>query len=161
MNMTIIAAVGKNLELGKDNNLIWHFKEDLAFFKKETMGKPIVMGMKTYDSLPGLLPGRTHIVLTHRNIELDKSVIIVHSIEELLDKIKEYQEVMIIGGASIYKELIDYSNKMILTEINAESDADAYFPEFNKEDWNREEIGDFEENNISYKRLIYTRKKVR
>ena len=161
MNMTIIAAVGKNLELGKDNNLIWRFKEDLAFFKKETMGKPIVMGMKTYDSLPGLLPGRTHIVLTHRNIELDKSVIIVHSIEELLDKIKEYQEVMIIGGASIYKELIDYSNKMILTEINAESDADAYFPEFNKEDWNREEIGDFEENNISYKRLIYTRKKVR
>ena len=93
MNMTMIAAVGKNLELGKDNKLIWHFKEDMSFFKNETMGKPIIMGMKTYDSLPGLLPGRQHIVLTRRNIELDPTVLVVHSIDELLERIKEYPEV--------------------------------------------------------------------
>ena len=161
MNMTMIAAVGKNLELGKDNKLIWHFKEDMSFFKNETMGKPIIMGMKTYDSLPGLLPGRQHIVLTRRNIELDPIVLVVHSIDELLERIKEYPEVYVIGGASVYKELIDYSNKMILTEIDAESEADAYFPEFNKEDWESKTIGEYEENNISYKRLVYTRKKVR
>lgn len=160
--MTMIAAVGKNLELGKDNQLIWRFKEDMAFFKNETMGKPIIMGMKTYESLPGLLPGRRHIVLTRKNVELDPEILVVHSIDELLEKVRDYPEVFVIGGASIYKQLIDYSNKMILTEIDAEDEcADAYFPYFNKNEWNSENIGEFEENNITYKRLIYTRKKVR
>ena len=95
-NITMIAAVGKNLELGKDNDLIWHFKEDMKFFKENTINKPIVMGMKTLESLPHLLPKRTHIVLTRQNKKLDNGIIIVHSVDELLDYIKRYDdEVMI------------------------------------------------------------------
>ena len=157
-NMTMIAAVGQNLELGKNNDLIWHFREDMKFFRDQTMGKPIIMGMKTLESLPKKLPGRKYIVLTTRNLELDPEILIVHSIDELLEKIESYPEVMVIGGASVYKQLIDYSDKLILTEIEASADADVYFPSFNKEEWNREIVGENEEDNIKYKHLVYTRK---
>lgn len=157
-NITIIAAVGKNLELGKDNNLLWHIKEDLQFFKNITMNKPIIMGIKTFKSIPKMLPGRKHIVLTSNNPALPEEVLIVHSLEELLKTIKLYDEVMVIGGATVYKEMLVYSNKLILTEIDAEKEADTYFPKFDKEAWNKEEIADLEENNIKYKRLVYTKK---
>lgn len=157
-NITMIAAVGKNLELGKNNALIWHLKEDLKFFRDQTMGKPIVMGYKTLESLPKLLPGRKHIVLTSRNLDLDPSILVVHSIDELLAAISDYSEVMIIGGASVYKEMLAYSEKLILTEIDAEAEADAYFPVFNKDEWNSELISVGEENNIRYKHLVYTKK---
>ena len=158
-NITMIAAVGKNLELGKNNDLIWHFKEDMKFFRDQTMGKPMIMGIKTLESLPKLLPGRKHIVLTSRNLELDPAILVVHSIDELLEKVSDYPEVMVIGGASIYKQMLEYSDKLILTEIDAEADADVYFPTFNKEDWNYEIVGECEEENVSYKHLVYTRKK--
>jgi len=158
-NITMIAAVGKNLELGKNNDLIWHFKEDMKFFRDQTMGKPMIMGIKTLESLPKLLPGRKHIVLTSRNLELDPAILVVHSIDELLEKVSDYPEVMVIGGASIYKQMLEYSDKLILTEIDAEADADVYFPAFNKEDWNYEIVGECEEENVSYKHLVYTRKK--
>ena len=157
-NITMIAAVGKNLELGKDNGLIWHLKGDLKFFKEQTMGKPIVMGYKTFESLPKLLPGRKHIILTRRSIEIP-SVLIVHSIDELLEKVLNMEEVMIIGGASIYEQMLTYSEKIILTEIDAEADADVYFPMFDKEGWDSNIIGRGEDNSITYKHLVYTRKK--
>lgn len=158
-NLTMIAAVGKNLELGKDNKLIWHFKEDMQFFRDNTINKPIIMGMNTLQSLPKLLPKRTHIVLTRQNKDLDPSIIVVHSIDELLDYVEKYKdEVMVIGGASIYQQLIDYSDKMLLTEIDASASADTFFPKFDKNDWNSEVIGEHEENNIKYKHLVYTRK---
>lgn len=158
-NITMIAAIGKNRELGKNNDLIWHFKEDMKFFRNETMGKPIVMGMRTLESLPKLLSGRKHIVLTTKNPNLPEEVSIVHSKEELLEMIEEYPEVMIIGGASVYNQMLEYSNKLVLTEIDAESDADVYFPEFNKSEWDSEVLAEHEENNIRYKHLIYTRKR--
>ena len=161
-NVTMIAAIGKNNELGKNNDLIWRFKEDLNFFKEQTMGKPMAMGYKTFYSLRGgkPLPGRKHIVLTSRNLEENPQIKIVRSLEELIDYIKEYRnEVMIIGGASIYKAMIDYADKLVLTEIDAEDkEADAYFPEFNKDEWISEELSSHEENNIKYKHLVYTRK---
>ena len=158
-NITMIAAIGKNLELGRNNELIWRFKEDMKFFKNMTMGKPIIMGYNTFKSLPGLLPGRKHIVLTTKDINLGEDVEIVHSIDELLDKIIEYPEVMIIGGASIYSQMIEYSNKMYLTEIEAESkDADVFFPKFNQDDWDKEIISEIEESQTKYKHLVYKRK---
>ena len=158
-NITMIAAIGKNLELGRNNELIWRFKEDMKFFKNMTMGKPIIMGYNTFKSLPGLLPGRKHIVLTTKDINLGEEVEIVHSIDELLDKIIEYPEVMIIGGASIYSQMIEYSNKMYLTEIEAESkDADVFFPKFNQDDWDKEIISEIEENQTKYKHLEKKRK---
>lgn len=159
-NVSMIAAVGKNKELGKNNDLIWKIKEDLAFFREQTMGKPIIMGMNTFNSLPKLLPGRIHVVLTRSNPELDNQVIIVHSMEELLDFINNYQdEVMIIGGASLYKQMLDYSKKLVLTEIEAEDrEADVYFPDFNEDDWQKEIIGKYDDNNPKYKHLVYTRR---
>ena len=161
-NITMIAAIGKNNELGKNNDLIWKFKEDMQFFKEQTMGKPMAMGYKTFYSLRGgkPLPGRKHIVLTSRNIEENPQITIVRSLEELIKYIEEYkEEVMIIGGASIYKAMLEYADKLVLTEIDAEDkEADAFFPEFNKEEWNNEILSEHEENNIKYKHLVYKRK---
>ena len=160
-NITMIASVGKNLELGRNNKLIWPIKEDLKFFKDQTMNKPIVMGMSTFDSMNRRkLPGRQSIIITRKNIELD-GIIIIHSIEELLDYIEKYKnEVMIIGGATIYKQMLEYSNKLILTEVNKTcSDADTYFPKFNKDEWNREVLAELTEDDIEYKHLVYIRKK--
>ena len=154
----MIAAIGKNRELGKNNDLIWRFKEDMKFFREQTMGKPIVMGYKTLESLPKLLPGRQHIVLTSRNLELDPAILVVHSIDELLEVVSRYPEVMIIGGASVYQEMLEYSDKLILTEIDAEAEADVYFPSFNPSEWDSKVVGENAENNISYKHLVYTRK---
>ena len=99
-NITMIAAVGKNLELGKDNELLWRIPEDLQFFKQQTLGKKIVMGKKTLDSLPGLLPKRTHIVLTHQELEPSERLIVFHDITELKEYLQQLrEEVMIIGGA--------------------------------------------------------------
>ena len=159
-NITLIAAIGKNLELGKDNHLIWHFREDMQFFRKHTIHKPIIMGRKTLESLPGLLPERQHIVLTKRLLEFPDEVLVMHSISDLLSHIEQCgEEFMVIGGASIYQELLPYSDTMLLTKIDAESDADVYFPSFNKEDWDSVVLSEQEERGISYKHFVYTRKK--
>lgn len=160
-NITMIASVGKNLEIGKNNQLLWPIKEDLKFFKEQTMGKPIVMGMSTFESMNRRkLPGRQSVILTRKNIELDNDIIIIHSIDELLNYIEEYNdEVMIIGGATVYAQMLNYSNKLVLTEVEKEcNDADSYFPKFNKDEWSREVLNELEENNIKYKHLIYTKK---
>lgn len=160
-NITMIASVGKNLEIGKNNQLLWPIKEDLKFFKEQTMGKPIVMGMSTFESMNRRkLPGRQSVILTRKNIELDNDIIIIHSIDELLNYIEEYNdEVMIIGGATVYAQMLNYSNKLVLTEVEKEcNDADSYFPEFNKDEWSREVLNELEEKNIKYKHLIYTKK---
>ncbi len=160
-NISMIAAIGKNNELGKENQLIWHLKQDLAFFKEQTVGKPIVMGYQTLMSLPKLLPNRQHIVLTRKKRHLNPSILVFHSKEEVLKFISMYpEEFMIIGGASIYEQFLEDAEKMFLTEIDATChDADAYFPSFSKEDWDRELLKENQEGDISYKHLVYTRKK--
>ena len=160
--ITLIAAIGRNRELGYKNDLIWKIPEDLKFFRDNTMGKYIVMGINTLNSLPKLLPGRKHIVLTHREVNLDSSVIVLHSLEELLSYIKLLEEeVIIIGGASLYGQMIEYADKMLLTEIDSESIADAYFPEFIYDEWDREILSDNSYNDIKYKRVVYKRKRVK
>ena len=127
--ISIIAAIGKNNELGKDNDLIWHIKEDLANFKRVTMGKKIVMGANTYKSLPKKLEGREYIILSHslKNIE---NGTVFSNFEDLLNYLQSLdEEVMIIGGASIYKTFLPYADKLYLTEIDASEDAQVYFPE--------------------------------
>ena len=160
MNITLIAAVGKNLELGKDNTLIWSIPEDLNYFRENTMDKIIVMGMNTLKSLPKLLPNRKHVVITRKNIELDSSIVVVHSIDELLSYIESInEEVMIIGGAQIYSQMIGYANKMLLTEIDDSCKADVYFPSFSLDDWEREINSEHRYNDINYSHVTYTRKK--
>lgn len=155
--ITLIAAIGKNRELGLNNQLIWRIPEDLRFFKENTINKTIVMGLNTFNSLPHMLPKRKHIVLTSKNIEIE-DVIIVHSLDELLEYISNLEEVMIIGGASIYSQLINYADELLLTEIDDSKEADAYFPDFDKNDWESEIIGQYQYEDIKYKRLVYKRK---
>lgn len=159
MNLTIIAAIGKNRELGKNNELIWKFKEDMKFFKDNTIGKKIIMGRKTFESLPKVLPGRKHLVLSRKKIDID-AIETFKSKEELLNYLKELkEEVMIIGGATVYKEFIGYSNKMLITLIEDTcKEADTYFPEINEEQWDIRMIDVYKENGIRYKHLEYTRK---
>ena len=159
-NITMIAAIGQNNDLGKNNKLLWHLPEDLKFFKEQTMGKPIVMGKKTLDSLPRLLPGRLHLVLTHQELEPNDQIMVFHNKEALIDYIATLdQEVMVIGGAQIYKQMLEDADKMILTEIEATKEADAFFPSFDKQEWSSEEISKHQEGDISYKHLVYKRKK--
>ena len=158
-NVSIIAAIGQNNELGSDNKLIWHLPNDLKFFKNTTMGKDIIMGSNTFYSLPKILPGRRNIVLTTKNIENDQ-VLLLHSKEELITYLKQVkQEVMIIGGASIYSQMLEYANKLYLTEIEAtKTDADAYFPKINYQDWEIQVLGTNQDNDIFYKHVLYKRK---
>ena len=158
--ITLIAAVGKNLELGIGNALIWSIPEDLKFFRDNTVGKTIVMGMNTLNSLPKLLPNRKHIVLTRKNVDLDSSIVVIHSIDELLSYIEMLdEEVMIIGGSQIYSQMIDYADKMLLTEINDSRDADVYFPNFSLDDWDRDVISEHKYEDIEYSHVAYMRKK--
>lgn len=158
-SITLIAAIGKNRELGYKNDLIWSIPEDLKFFRENTIGKHIVMGMNTLNSLPKLLPNRKHIVLTRKNVKLDDSILVFHSIDELLSYIESLdEEVMVIGGAQIYSQMIDYASKMLLTEIDDGSMADVYFPEFSLDDWDRELLSKHSYSDIDYNHVMYRRK---
>lgn len=133
--LTIICALAKNRVIGKDNRLIWHIPEDLKRFKALTMGHPIVMGRKTFESLPGVLPGRTHYILTgNRDYKAPAGVICCHSVPELLERLAD-RDAFVIGGASVYRILLPYAKAMELTEIEKDYEGDAYFPEFSKEEW--------------------------
>lgn len=156
--ISIIAAIGKNNELGKDNNLIWHIKEDLANFKNLTMNKKIVMGASTYKSLPKRLEGREYIILSSKltNIENAKIYKDFNKLLEYLNTLDE--EVMIIGGASIYKLFLPYADRLYLTEIDAEEkDADVYFPTFDKSKYKKSIIKEINEGDIKYKFVLYER----
>ena len=157
--ITIIAAIGKNNELGYKNDLIWHLPNDLKFFKEKTTGKSIVMGYNTFLSLPRLLPNRKHIVLSEKKID-NEEVTTVNNLDDLIKLIKSIdEEVFIIGGASVYAQFANIADKMYLTEVDNEFDlADVYFPEINKTEWNITEIGSNEDNNIKYKHMEYRRK---
>ena len=159
MSYSIIAAIGKNNELGKDNDLIWKIKEDLKFFKETTMSHPVIMGSKTFYTLPKVLPGRTNIVISSKN-DFPEGVVDYKSIEEVINDYKDSdEELFVIGGGRIYKEFLNMCDKLYLTEIDAEcDDADTYFPEFNKDDFEREELYDGIDNDISYKHVLYKRK---
>ena len=158
-NLTLIAAIGKNNELGKDNKLIWRFKEDMKFFKENTMGKPIIMGRKTLESLPKLLPGREHIVLSKSNLDIE-GITLFHSKDELLKYISTFdKEFMVIGGASVYSEFIGNASKMLITEIDAScADADVYFPTIDNKEWICDVLSSVNEHGIDFKHLEYKRK---
>lgn len=162
MKLSLIVAVGKNGEIGKNNDLIWRFKDDMKFFKEKTMGHHMIMGRKTFDSLPKLLEGRKHLVLTRSNLEFPEEVEVYKSVEEFLDDYKDTnEEVFDIGGASIYKELLEYADNLYLTEIDAEDkEADVYFPNFDKDDFDRQELTHFqdEKTGIQYKHVLYKRR---
>ena len=157
MAISMIAAVGKNLELGKNNDLIWHFKEDMKFFKKTTMGHPVIMGRKTFESLPKALPGRKNIVISANPEYKADGAEVVTSVEEAI-KLAETEDTdaFVIGGVRIYAEFLPYADNLYLTEINAECpDADTYFPDFNKSDYIKEIINFYDVDGTEFYHVIY------
>ena len=158
-NLSMIACVGKNLELGKNNDLIWHLPNDLKFFKKTTLNKTVVMGRRTFESLPKKLPNRRNIVLMLPNEEKIPDVDIFYSVSEVLEEIKNInEEVFIIGGASIYKQFLPYASKLYLTEVPCEEkEASVYFPEFDKSKYTRTVLGENCDGDINYQHVLYER----
>ena len=159
MSYSIIAAVGKNNELGANNKLMWHLPNDLKFFKNMTDGKTIIMGRKTFASLPKMLPNRHHVVLSSSN-DLPEEVSVYNSFEELINAYKDSdEELFVIGGASVYKLFLDISDKIYLTEIDKEyKEADVFFPSFNKDEFDKEILDSVEEEKVEYKHVLYKRK---
>ena len=155
---TIIAAIGKNRELGRDNKLLWSLKGDLKFFKEKTTNHTIIMGRKTFESLGRLLPNRKHVVISSSN-NFPKEVDVYNNIESLLSHYKDTsEELFIIGGAKIYSEFIDYATKMYLTLVDGEFDADVYFPMFDESVWTKTVLFEREENGLKYKHVLYEKK---
>ena len=158
MNISMIACVGKNLELGKNNDLIWHLPNDLKFFKKTTMGKTVIMGRRTFESLPGILPNRRNIVLMLPTEEMIEGVDIYYDIPSVLKDLGD-EEVFIIGGASIYKQFLPYARRLYLTEVEEScADASVYFPSFDKDLYNKTILGNGSDNGINYEFTLYERK---
>lgn len=159
--ITLIAALGKNRELGKDNELIWHLPNDLKRFKKVTSGHAIIMGRKTFESLGKPLPNRTNIVITrNKNYKADGAVV-VHSVEEALQASKDDDTPFIIGGAEIYKLAMPLADKLDLTFVDAALDADAFFPEIDSNIWKetaREHFVADEKHKYSYSFVTFVRK---
>ena len=155
--ISMIAAIGKNNELGKKNDLIWHIPDDMKFFKETTFNHTVVMGYNTYKSLPGPLKDRNMIVISDKE---DKLVETINDPKEIVDKyLNSKEEIFIIGGASIYKYFIDYAKNLYLTEINAKcNDADIFFPKFNKRYWKNTILKKDTYKNIKYSIHKYTKK---
>ena len=163
-NLSLIAAIGENRELGYKKELLYHIREDLMFYKKMTMGKKIIMGRVTMDSMPkSALIGRYPIVLTRNFIQDNDNIKYFNDINKLLDEISNSSdEYMVVGGATIYKEFIDYVETMYLTTVYDKKEvlADCYFPEFNIEDWYINSLIEGKDKDVIYKIREYHRKKV-
>ncbi len=136
--VTIVVAMGKNREIGKENQLLWHLPKDLKHFKDITSGHPVIMGRKTYESIGKPLPNRTNIVISRKNDWFEEGVLIVGSIKEALKFAQKIDEnVFIIGGGNIYEQTMDFTNRIEVTLVDAELDADTYFPEIDPRIWQK------------------------
>jgi len=134
--LTIIAAAGENDAIGRDNQLIWHLSDDLKRFKALTNGHHIIMGRKTFESFPKPLPNRTHIVITRQNdYPAPKGVIIVNSLANAIESAKNDSLPFIIGGGEIYKQAMLYANKIELTRVHHNFEADTFFPKIDTSIW--------------------------
>lgn len=162
----MIVAVAQNRVIGRNNKLPWYLPNDLKYFKQTTMGKPILMGRKTFESIGKPLPGRTNIVITRNQDWQADGVKVVHSLEDAYDlaasiaEIDGSDELMIIGGDQIYQSALDQVDRIYLTKVHAEVEGDAFFPEVNWDVWKEVAREDFEAegpNPYPYSFVVYDR----
>lgn len=164
MKVSIIVATSLNHAIGKDNQLLWHLPADLKFFKATTMGCPVVMGRKTFQSIGRTLPGRQNVVITRDktfNADGQYDLTVVGSIDEALVKLHSEKEVFIIGGGEIYKQSIDSVDTIYITLVHTVIDGDVYFPEIDKSKfdlvWEEKHLAD-EKNKFDYTFQKFERK---
>ena len=160
-NWAIIVAIGENNEIGKDNDLLWRISADMKRFKTITTGNTIVMGRKTFDSLPkGALPNRRNIVLSHQALEFENTEVF-SSISKITEATTNDKQVFVIGGASLYEAFINKVDKIYLTKVHASFDADVYFPQFNMSEWTvleEENVPKSDKNEYAHSFFILKRK---
>ena len=159
--ITIIAAASENNVLGKNNKLIWHIPDDLKRFKKLTIGHSVIMGRKTFESIPKPLPERKNIILTRNKNYKAKGALIAHNVEEALNYCENDKQPFIIGGGEIYKLFLDISDKIELTRIHKIYNGDAFFPEILEEKWQlvNSQKYNFKQNiSIEFSYLTYIKK---
>lgn len=130
MRIAMIAAMANNRVIGKDNQMPWHLPADLKHFKKVTLGKPVIMGRKTYQSIGKALPGRRNIVISRQSGALSTDADWVQSIEQALALVQQDAEVMIIGGAEIYRQVLPIADRLYITDIDLAVEGDAFFPDY-------------------------------
>lgn len=156
----MIAAAAENNALGKDNKIVWHLPNDFKRFKSLTSGHHIIMGRKTFESLQKPLPNRKHIIITRQKDYQAEDCIVVDSMEKALNACPKNQDSFIIGGGEIYKIGLPFTDKIELTRVHHNFEADAYFPEINEKEWKLEK-SEFnekdEKHKYDYSYLTYVR----
>ena len=146
MKISLIVAVSRNGAIGLNNQLPWYLPEDLKYFKSVTMGKPLIMGRKTFDSIGRPLPGRANIVLTRDPQWISDGVEVVQSVEqallagEIACEAADVDEIMVIGGEQIYRMTIDLADRIYLTQVDADVEGDAFFPDIDLNDWSQTRV---------------------
>jgi dihydrofolate reductase len=160
--ISIIVAVSEDWGIGKDNELLWHISEDLKRFKRLTLGNTVIMGKKTWESLPRKpLTGRKNIVLTDKPDEVIENAVTAYSLNDALSKCEPGEEVFIIGGGSIYRQFMPLADRLFITHVHRKAPADIYFPEIDLTLWEiteKEEFNADGEDGIPYTYTIYERK---
>ncbi|WP_369047907.1 dihydrofolate reductase [Tenacibaculum sp. UWU-22] len=160
--VSIIAAIGKDNELGKNNDLIWHLPADLKHFKKTTSGHAILMGRRTFESIGKPLPKRTNIIITNNDHYFIDGCLIANSIEQAIDMAENNDEIFIIGGSQIYKQALEKNlvDKLHITIVHQNFEADVFFPEIDKKIWkeiNRIDCKADNENPYNYSFVTYVK----
>lgn len=161
MLVSFIVAMGRNKSIGANNQLPWRLPADLAYFKRVTMGHPIVMGRKTYESIGRPLPGRTNVIVTRDPAFRAEGCVVVHTPEEAIARCGEAEELFVIGGAEIFRLFMPHADKLYITHIDEDFEADTFFREFVESEWTleSEEPGVKDERNpYDYAFRVYSRK---
>jgi dihydrofolate reductase len=162
-NISIIVVVANNFAIGKNNDLLCHLPADLKRFKQITSGNTVIMGKRTFESLPkGALPNRTNIVISDNKNDEFEGCTTVYSIEEAIEKCYSEKENFIIGGGSIYRQFLQYANKLYITKIHHSFDADTFFPEIDFNQWTEiscENNPPDKKNKYNFTFFVYHRKK--
>lgn len=135
VQLALIAALARNRVIGRDDRLPWHLPADLRFFKQTTMGKPLVMGRRTWESIGRPLPGRRMIVLSRDPGYRASGCTVAHALGEALEMVSVVPEVMVIGGASLYEQTLPLAERLYLTQVEADVAGDAWFPSWNPREW--------------------------
>lgn len=156
--VTLIAAIDENSVLGKDNRLIWHLPEDLKRFKRLTTGHAVIMGRKTFESLPKALPNRHNIVVTRNQDYFKEGITVCHSLATALESAKDDDQPFIIGGGQIYEQAIELADVIEVTKIHAHFDGDVFFPEIDLKKWSVKKEEHMDHTDFDYSFITYTKK---
>ena len=141
MRRSLVVAVARNGVIGRGNQLPWRLPDDLAYFKRVTMGRPVIMGRRTYESIGKPLPGRTNIVVTRdRGFRVAPGCVVAHSLQEAWEAAEGAEEACVIGGTSLFEETLPTADVIHLTEVDADVEGDTYFPPFDRGEWTESEV---------------------